>query len=157
MQTEMFKKWIPILLTEAFGESEMAPGYFLDHGRDGLLGTLAAVDAEMASIPSVPNGATIAAHANHVLYILKIFNAFEEGQQLQIDWPSSWQTSTVDAAAWAKLQADIKTAYHTLGVYVQARTEWPEQAFAATMIQLVHFGYHLGEIRQMVTVLRARQ
>ena len=148
--TELFTKWTSTLLAEAFGVIDSPHGYFMDTGRSGLLATINGLTAEQASMSLRPGHASIAAHCAHVLYLLQLFNAYEAGHHPAADWDSSWTTQTVDGTAWNDLRVALHRAYDLAQTAIQARIDWAEQPFAATMMLLAHCSYHVGEIRQLL-------
>lgn len=136
------------LFAEAFGVSEAPNGYFLDSGQSGLLGTIAAISAEVASAARTPEDATIAAHCGHIRFLLAFFAAHERGETPAPDWPGSWATRSVDDAQWHALRQELRTSYTALVARLQARETWPDEAVGAAMMLLAHCAYHVGEIRQ---------
>jgi hypothetical protein len=148
-----FKNTLLTLLPETFGVSDAPNGFLLDHGRAGLLGTLAGVDAATASARRRPANATIASHTNHILLLLDLYAAYDRGEQPHADWEGSWQTPLVDAAAWDKLRGEVRARYDSVIGLIQARTDWPEPAVSGALILLAHVAYHLGEIKQILTSL----
>lgn len=154
IKLEAFKNPLLMLLTEAFGVSDAANGYFLDDGHAGLLGTLDDLSAATASARLRPVNATIAAHTNHVLFLLDLFMAYERGEQPSADWEGSWQVQVVDAAAWDALRANVRARYGEVTGKLQARTDWPEPAVSSAIMLLAHVAYHTGEIKQIITSLQ---
>jgi hypothetical protein len=137
------------LLAETFGVAETPHGFILDTGQSGLLGTVNTLSAEVASAARSAEDATIAGHCGHVLFLLRLFIAYEEdGQQPHPDWPSSWSTRVVDAAAWETLRGELQAAYTTLVARFQARQTWDRPVVGAALMLLAHCAYHVGEIRQ---------
>jgi hypothetical protein len=154
IQTSDFQKWVGILWAELFGVTSADSGYFLDDGQSGLCGSLAAVNAQTASTSPRPGGETIASHSAHVLYFLNWFLAHTRGENPPADWPGSWRTQTVTEAEWDTLRRELRTAYEQIAQVIHQMAHWSEPALAAVLILLPHCAYHLGEIRQMITVLK---
>ena len=148
-----FTRWSQTLLAEAFGMSPAPHGYFLDDGQSGLLAVIATIDAAVASTAPHPGGETIASHCNHVLYFLRLFERYEHDEQPATDWPGSWKNQSVDEATWNGLRTDLRAAYDTMQQLVQSRTDWSDAAVGGLMITLTHSAYHVGEIRQLLTVV----
>ena len=148
IQTEDFTKNISLLFAEIFGASDSPHGFVLDTGRSGLLGTIDALTAEVASATPRPDESTIASHCGHILFLLKTYDAYEQGQQPQMDWPASWAIRAVDEEAWATLRANLHAAYTIVVGHLQNRTDWPETPLAAALMLLAHCAYHVGEVRQ---------
>ncbi len=154
IEIEIFKRALTALLAEAFGVSDNPHGFFLDDGQAGLLGTIDKLDAAKANAALKPENETITSHCGHVLYLVQSFMLFEQGQFPKMDWPGSWHTRNVDAAAWAALRTNLRSNYERLNALLQMRTDWPEPAVSAYMMLLAHVSYHVGEIKQILTSLR---
>ena len=154
IEVAAFKNTLLTLLPETFGVSDAPNAYLLDHGRAGLLGTLADVDAATASARLRPENATIAAHTNHILLLLDLYVGYDRGERPQADWEGSWQTPLVDPAAWDTLRGSVQARYDTVIGLIQTRTEWPEPSVAGALVLLAHVAYHLGEIKQILTSLQ---
>ena len=152
-----FTKWAVILLEEAFGVTDAGSGFFLDHGRAGILGTLDGISAQAASSALVPGNETIASHSGHILFILNLAAAYERGENPKADWLGSWSNKEVSQEQWVELRARIKAAYEDFIGSVRARQEWAEDSVAGVMIVLTHCAYHLGEIRQIASSLPAQE
>ena len=121
--------------------------YFLDRGPDaGLRNTLAKLTAGEASREI--GGNSVAAHAHHVLFSFEAFGAFIAGDRTKRDWDESWRVSTVDEAAWTKLQDDLAASYADLRASIEKHGDANDEAYAGALGALAHFAYHLGAIRQ---------
>lgn len=153
IKTEDFKKSLTGLLAEAFGVLESPHGFFLDTGQSGLLGTINQIDAATASATAQPDQETIAAHCGHILWLLRFFAAYERGETPTPDWSASWQTQSVDEAAWAHLRSELQSTYEYLITRLQAREDWHELAVGAWMMLLAHVSYHVGVIHKLRTVV----
>lgn len=151
-----FTKWAVTLLEEAFGVTDAGSGFFLDHGRAGIIGTLDGISAKVASAALVPGHETIASHSGHILFILHLAAAYERGENPQADWLGSWSNRDVSDEQWAMLRSEIKTAYDDFIGRVRIRLEWREDTVAGVMVVLTHCAYHLGEIRQIASSLAAK-
>lgn len=153
IKTEDFVKHLTALLTEAFGVLDSPDVFFLDSGRDGLLGTVDGIGADTASRPLKPGRETIAAHCGHVLYLLQLFDAYDQGQTPQPDWAASWNTNEVDEASWRRLRADLRAAYDSVLARLKGGGPWPEPRLAASIILVTHCAFHVGQIRMLHTAL----
>ncbi len=153
IQENDFKAPLTQLLGEAFGALDTDSGYFMDNGRDGLLGVLSEIDANTASAALKPANATIASHTTHVLYLIDLFIAYDNGERPRADWAAAWQQRTVNAAEWAQLRADLRVRYEDIIKRLHARSDWSGQVAGAWMMLLAHVAYHVGEIRQIRTSL----
>ena len=152
MQTNDFKESLISLLTETYGLSNAPSGFYLDSGDAGLFGQMAKLSPAVASARHMPEHETIAGHCQHLLYTLNVFLAFERGDRITPDWPSSWVPQIVNQAEWDQLQVDLRSAYDTFIENVQNRTEWPKPAIGAGMVMLAHTAYHVGVIDKMITI-----
>lgn len=151
-QTNILSKWLVRLLAETFGDSDAPRGFYLDTGQSGLLAAIQTLNAPTVSTPIQPNEPTIAAHCGHLLYSLQLFNAYEQGQRPTPNWASSWDKQQVTKAEWETLQANLATEYKSLIGYLEAKTAWPEPRVAAGLMLLAHAAYHVGQIRQLITL-----
>lgn len=154
MSIDVFRPWALTLLAEVFGVADPASSYILDSGRDGLLGTIDTLSAEVASRAPTPDQATIASHCGHILFLVNYFAAYERGETPEADWPGSWSIRVVDEIAWQALRSDLRHAYVNLVARLEDRTEWPDAAVSALMLLLTHAAYHVGEIRQRLLWVR---
>jgi hypothetical protein len=140
------------VLREAF-EGPERWSYFTDHGAEaGLFGTLAKFDAAEASRPV--GGTSVAAHAGHVAFGLEASAAWVRGDRAQRDWAQSWRTATVDDAAWARLQDELRRGYDDLRRAVEGHAAGGVEAFGGAVGAVAHVAYHLGAIRQKAAALR---
>lgn len=155
MQTETVQKWLNLLLAEAFGVSPSPRGFFLDSGQAGLLPSLDVLSAYVASTALAPNEPTISAHCGHLLYSLELFNAYEQGLRPMPDWPSSWATAQVNETEWHALRDNLKQAFEMVQNNIQNNDQWPEQRLAASLMLLTHTAYHVGQIKQLITLTNA--
>lgn len=151
IQVEDFKGALKALLAETFGALPSNAGYFLDSGRDGFLTALENVSAEIASQSIHPGNATIAAHCEHVNFILDVV------RNPEIDWAGSWHISTVNEAEWQAVRATLRQRYEALVNAIDTMPEWNGNYVGGALILLTHCAYHLGEVRQMLSVLLPRK
>lgn len=145
------------LLHEALvGPAPDGPSAFLDKG-GGLLQTLASVDAAAASHALVSGGTTIAAHALHLEYYVWVLWEFMHGRKPKVDWPGSWKQQTVSSEEWAAVQQRVREWSDRLQEFVRSRETWDDDSIGDCLAILAHTAYHLGAIRQLVTLARRRQ
>lgn len=156
IQTAEFKSAISALLDEAFGVSTAPVSEFLDTGQDGLLGSIARLDARTASAVRHPGEETIAAHCAHLLYDLNLFLAYEQGQAPRPDYPASWRTHNLDQAAWKNLRLELQAACHEVQNRLQMREVWPKIVINAWLALLAHVSYHVGVIHKLRSSLEAQ-
>lgn len=150
IQEDDFKGTLKTLLAEAFGVSENPHGYFLDSGQAGFLAILDHVSAEIASQSVRSGNATIAAHCEHVNFILDVV------RNPEIDWAGSWHLSTVNEQEWQQVRQTLRQRYEALIHAIDTMPEWNSNFVGGAMIILTHCVYHLGEVRQMLSVLLPR-
>lgn len=153
IQESDFKAPLAQLLGEAFGALDTDSGYFMDYGSDGLLGVLGQIDAALASTALRPEDATIASHSAHVLYLIDLFIAYDNGERPRADWTAAWQQRTVSAVEWVQLRGDLRLRYEDIIKRLHARSDWAGQVAGAWMMLLAHVAYHVGQIRQIKTLL----
>ena len=141
------------VLREGF-EGPAKVTYFLDGGPDaGLRNTLAGLSAEEAS--RTWGGNSVAAHAHHSLFSFGAFGAFISGDRSPADWNESWKVSSVDEAAWAKLQQDLAEAYEKLRATIETHAGTNPYATGGSLAAVTHLAYHIGAIRQKIVASRA--
>ena len=136
------------LLIETF---ESVQGAYLDKGTS-LFETLGQISAEGASQP-MGECATIAAHVAHTTYYLTVLEDRMFGRDLSyVNWDQIWQeVSSVDAAAWEAMVADLRSSYERIKGHLDAAEEWEGiQELSSLLGIIAHSAYHLGEIRQMM-------
>lgn len=127
--------------------------YFLDKGPDaGLRNTLARLTPEEASRDV--GGNSVAAHAHHILFSFEAFGAFIAGDRTKRNWGESWRVSTVDEAAWKKLQDDLAAGYEQLVATVEKHAGSGEEAEGGAIGVVAHLAYHIGAIRQKIAALK---
>lgn len=126
--------------------------YYLDDG-GGLDATLAALTAEEASRRI--GGNSIAGQVEHILFSLRAFGTFIRGERITYDWNESWSVSEVDASAWNALRARVAPAFAELRSIIEEHAEKGVKPLGGSLAAITHLAYHLGAIRQKVTMLRA--
>jgi hypothetical protein len=121
---------------------------------DGLNTTLATLDAETASRRPAPNRSSIAAHVRHLLYSLEVVNARFAGEPLEPHWEAAWQQPTVTTEEWETLRSRLDEQRRALEAKISGRTELSQRFLEAAISSLVHLGYHVGAIRQLLLAVR---
>lgn len=142
------------VLDETF---ENVQGIFLDKGTS-LFETLETISAEEASRPVSDTCASIAAQVNHTTYYLDLTVQFVRGPVPEnVDWPGSWQVTSVTDEEWAALKNRLREAYQNLRSLVADDASWElEGALAGSLGVVAHTAYHLGEIRQALCTVKNR-
>jgi hypothetical protein len=120
----------------------------LREGFEGLLGTLARLTAAEASRPV--GGSSVAAHAHHVVFGLAASAAWVRGDRSPSNWQESWGAGTVDDAAWARLQEQLRGGYQELRQAIESHAASSLEAMGGAVGALTHVAYHLGAIRQKI-------
>jgi len=136
------------------GMPDGEPTWVTSGGREGgLHGTIADLTAEQASRDVA--GSSIAAHTEHLRWAIDLANAYFRGHEPSSDWSESWAVKTVDAAAWRRLQREVKRAGDELLENVTAQHRWlaPDMVNGA-LASYAHAAYHLGAIRQLKKLVR---
>lgn len=135
------------VLREAFEGSPSSWSYFTDGPPESaLFGTLAKLTAAEASQPI--GGTSIAAHVQHTAFGLRVSAAWVRGDRGPNDWKESWAVTTVDDAAWARLQQQLRHDYEALFATIASHGGASVEAFGGAVGAVAHVAYHLGAIRQ---------
>lgn len=141
-----------VLLEESFVGSDKGGNYYLDTGT-GWFPTLAKVSAEAASRSLTPGGTTIAAHVFHTTFYLNVMIDILLGKpEVRIDWRQSWVVSSVEEARWEELRSGLRGAYDELVRLLRSAEAWGEGETEVAMCCITHSAYHLGAVRQFLTV-----
>jgi hypothetical protein len=140
------------LLTETF---ESVYGIFLDKGTS-LFETLEGISHEQASRATSDRCATLAAQVNHVRFYLDVLEEYMlETRTEQADWESSWRVGAVTAEEWDGLKARLRESYARVRATMESFDSWDNDSRLGGAVAIViHTAHHLGEIRQMLCVLR---
>ncbi len=141
------------LLTETF---ESVYGIFLDKGTS-LFETLDSIDHEQASRATSGRCATLAAQVNHVRFYLDVLEGYMlEAPQKDVDWQSSWQVGAVTAEEWASLKMSLRESYARVRATMEGFDSWDnDNRLGGAVAIVVHTAHHLGEIRQMLCVVKS--
>jgi hypothetical protein len=152
MPVERFTYTLFGLLTETF---ESVYGIFLDKGTS-LFETLDGITAEQASRATSDRCATLAAQVNHVRFYLDVLEEYMlETRAEQADWASSWQVGAVTAGEWEVLKTRLRESYQRVRATMEGFDSWDNDSRVGGAVAIVvHTAHHLGEIRQMLCVLR---
>lgn len=147
---------IVTLLAEGVVGTEEGPVWFTD-ARAGLLQVLRGLSHAAASTPPGPGRNTVVAHVEHLRYSLNLANRALRGENAYAtaNWEESWALQSVDEAGWKRLLDELEREYRALVDVVASTDAWVqgENEFTGTLANLVHVGYHLGAIRQIVRSL----
>ncbi|MBP6016295.1 MAG: hypothetical protein KA586_06210 [Candidatus Promineofilum sp.] len=140
------------LLTETF---ESVHGIYLDRGTS-LFETLEGITAEQASRATSDRCATLAAQVNHVRFYIDVLEEYIlETRTEHADWASSWQVGAVTAEEWEGLKARLRDSYTRVRATLEGLDSWDnDNRVGGAVAIVVHTAHHLGEIRQMLCVLR---
>ena len=140
------------LLTETF---ESVYGIFLDKGTS-LFETLDGISHEQASRATSGRCATLAAQVNHVRFYLDVLEGYMlEAPQKEVDWQSSWQVGAVTAEEWESLKMSLRESYARVRRTMEGFDSWDNDSRVGGAVAIVvHTAHHLGEIRQMLCVLK---
>ncbi|HRO24269.1 MAG TPA: hypothetical protein PLR07_08250 [Promineifilum sp.] len=151
ISAELFTNNLYALLTETF---ESVYGIYLDGGTS-LFETLEGITHEQASRATNGRCATLAAQVNHTRFYLDVLEKYmTETQTERADWASSWQIGVV-TAEWEALKAQLRHSYTRVRAIMEGFDSWDnDNRIGGAMGIIVHTAHHLGEIRQMLCVLR---
>lgn len=141
-----------VLLEESFVGSDKGGNYYLDTGT-GWFPSLSRVTAEAASRPLTPGGTTIAGHVFHTIFYLKVMlDVLQRKPQSRIDWRESWVVSVVEEAPWEELRSGLRDVYDELDRSLRSVESWGEVETEVASCSIAHSAYHLGAVRQFLTV-----
>lgn len=153
---EEFQQTALVLLEESFVGSDKGGNYYLDTGT-GWFPTLDALSASEASRPLVAGGTTVAGHVFHTIFYLEVTQADLRGEEVgRIDWRESWVVKEVEEGRWQELKTELRGAYEELVRLMHAVTAWGETETGAAIAAISHSAYHLGAVRQFLTVVVER-
>lgn len=140
------------LLTETF---EQVHGIFLDKGTS-LFETLDGITAAQASRATSGRCATLAAQVNHVRFYIDVLEEYMLQTRAEpADWDSSWQVGEVTEAEWTALKQTLRESYTRVRATMEGFDSWDnDHRVGGAVAIIVHTAHHLGEIRQMLCVLR---
>ncbi|MCL4804223.1 MAG: hypothetical protein KJ046_07990 [Anaerolineae bacterium] len=152
ISTELFTTNLYALLTETF---ESVHGIFLDKGTS-LFETLDGITAAQASRATNGRCATLAAQVNHTRFYIDVLEEYMlQTNKGPADWDSSWQVGEVTEAEWAALKQALRDSYARVRAIMEGFDSWDDDnRLGGALAIIVHTAHHLGEIRQMLCVLR---
>ncbi|MFM9872653.1 MAG: DinB family protein [Fimbriimonadaceae bacterium] len=148
---------LTFLLNEVLHGTAMgAEGTCFVQGDEALIQTLKDLTAQEASIIPAPGTTSIAAHLIHTNYYLWITLEAMKGTEPKGDWPGSWAKTTVNEqefqAEIAKLETQVKEFISLL-----PNVNWEEDWNLINGIANIgHAAYHLGAIRQLYCIIKAK-
>ncbi len=148
-----FTSALLLALEETF---EQVRGIYLDRNTS-IFETLATLSAAEASQATSASCATIAAHVAHMTYYIDILIKFILGERPETDWGHIWQTvSAVTPEEWTASQQALRAAYDRVRA-IAAEFQWQnDDQIGGALGVLAHNAYHLGEIRQMLCIIKAQ-
>ncbi len=152
INTDCFTRELYDLLDETF---EQCHGIYLDRG-NSLFDTLDTLSAEEASRPVSATSLCIAAKVEHMRFYLKVLEGCIQRKNIgKIDWQESWQLKEVTPEEWEALKMQLREAYQSVLTLMKSLDTWEgEDDIGASLAILTHTAYHLGGIRQALSVIR---
>lgn len=127
--------------------------YFTDNKPDaGYLGLLENLSATDASRPI--GGTSIVSHVHHVIFSLLESGAWIRGDHSHRDWNESWRVNSVTDEEWSKMLEYVRTSFLALRTAIKDNGAKDIMTIGGTVGVLAHMAFHLGAIRQKVTLLR---
>jgi hypothetical protein len=127
-------------------------GYFLDDGAT-MFETLAQISSEEASQPVSRQNACLAAQVNHVQFYLDATLQQTE----HADWDGSWNVGPVTVAEWRDLIARLRVSTERARTFISTFDDSNEGHLSDAIALIAHSAYHLGEIRQGISVIRTNR
>lgn len=144
------------VLAEAFEGPGQSWSYFTDNSKDaGLFGSLSKLDAAAAS--RVLGRTSIAAHVYHVIFGLHASTRWIEGDRTTRKWSESWSITSVNDSTWNRMQEELRAAYGDILKVIRLFAAGSEEAMGGVVGALAHVAYHLGAIRQKVSIAAATE
>lgn len=155
MISDDLNRSLPALFGELVYGSPETGVFILNPGDRGLLASLDGLSAEEASTSS-EGGGTIAAHADHLRYGLSLMNRWAAGENpfLDADWSASWQRTTVSEDEWAKIRRGLREEVDRWHAALGEPREISGIEVDGVLGSIIHTGYHMGAIRQIVAKAR---
>jgi hypothetical protein len=159
--TEAFVEAIASLLEEIHVGSADPRATWITSNRpgSGFLGTLDAVPASVASRAPAHGLNTIAAHSAHLLFALSLALRAMHGENpyATAKWAESWQTQTVDDAAWTGLRTELRRVHGELVAAIRRGPPLGDPDMFKGVIALVgHGAYHLGAMQAIHRMVATR-
>ena len=79
-----------------------------------------------------------------------------EAPQKEVDWQSSWQVGAVTAEEWMSLKLSLRESYARVRATMEGFDSWDnDNRLGGAVAIVVHTAHHLGEIRQMLCVVKS--
>ena len=89
----------------------------------------------------------------HTVFAMDASAGWIRGDRARLDWKSSWSVKEVDPAAWTALNARLRASYKALRSAIEDKGRVSEESIGGAVGAAAHAAYHLGAIRQKLTVL----
>jgi hypothetical protein len=141
------------VLDETFIYRKRPWTYYTDNKPDaGFIGLLEGLSAADVSRPIA--GTSIVSHVHHVVFSLIEATAFISGDHSHKDWNESWRINSVNDAEWAQMLNHMRASFLSLRNAIRENAARDILAIGSTVGVLAHMAFHLGAIRQKVTLLR---
>lgn len=147
------------LLAELTTGTPATGGFVLNRGDAGLLAALDKLSAAEASQAS-QGGGTIAAHAAHLAYGLSLMNSWaaDGGNPFAgARWHEAWLITEVDGPRWQAIRSGLRSEALRWQQALRTPREAPALALKGMIGSVVHLGYHMGAIRQVLAAARGPQ
>jgi DinB family protein len=137
-------------LGELLDGPSSGPGFVLNQGDRGLLGSLGALSADAAS--ARPGGrSSIAAHVEHLRYCFELLNRSARGENpwAGANYATSWEHQQVTDAEWRILRNGLADEVRAWRAAWQEPREWDDVTMNNALSSAAHLAYHVGAIRQI--------
>ena len=147
----LFKETLLALFDETFDGAQTV---YLDKGTS-FFETIEGLSAEQASQPLVEGGSTIVAHVVHSRFSLDVIEKAMKGTlEGKVDWTIAWRLKDVNETEWRAMIKGLRDSRDRLLDLIKAVPDWSEgKNIHYALGALVHTAYHLGAVRQFVTVV----
>ena len=152
ISSQRFAKLFFEVLDETFSSVH---GVFLDKG-NSLFKTLELVTAEQASRVISDQCPTLAAQVKHVSFYLRVTQDYLLNKNPEkVDWGEIWRTTRqVTPEEWAAIKRELREEFQSTLAILKSLDNWDtENSVSGALGILTHTAYHLGEIRQALSVM----
>jgi len=86
-----------------------------------------------------------------MVYYMRVINAYARLEDPKPDWDSSWRERQVTHERWQEIQQQLREAYEEFLHFCEKTDDWElGEKRTGAMAAVVHAGYHLGTMRQMI-------
>lgn len=159
-QTKLARESIDLLLQEAYdGPPDPDATWFTTNAPEtGVLGTIRHINAEQAAekLPGVSH--SIAQHVAHLIFSIDHALKHAKGERSTPEWDSSWVVSEpLDEHTWHGMQRALRESHLRMRMWVHNEEPFQDKAAVTSFIgSVAHAAYHLGAIRQLIAIIRAR-